>query len=254
MFLKRGLKETLEASKKNKLMLSALFVLQIIFIVVLTYTTMIYSVKIINNIQEVIGPAQQVNYGDEQQDILNQLLPIYQSYAHLKSNLLQFAGWLAGLVLIFQGLLWTLSHKILGARKLGKIAVKYLVTALIGMGLFAFLSSVILNSITIDNLKTPLIILGVISLILYFIFLNILAFINTENWKQFIKKIRMNFKRMPHSLLTFVINITLVGLFSYLIYLARNYFLFGSLFTAILFALLVLTRIFWISCLNEKTK
>jgi len=251
-FLKRGFKETLEAVKQNKLQVIGLFLLQIFFIILLIYVTMIYSVKIINGIQQVIEPVQQVNYGDDQQDIFNQLYPIYESYAQLKGNLLGFAGWLAGLFLVFQGLLWTLSHKVIGARKLGKILVKYLVTTSLGILLFVLLAYSVLSSITIDNLKMPLIVLGIVSLLMYFLFINFLAFLNTDNWKGYFRRVLSNLKKIQYSLLVFAINIILLGMFTYLIYLGRNYFLLGSLSTAILVVLLVLSRIFWISCLNEK--
>jgi hypothetical protein len=255
MYLKRGFNKAWEAIRKKNKLLVGLLVIQLIFVVLLTYVTMIYSVSIMNDLKDIIEPVEQANFDQEDMDqnqLMKQLLPVYKSYNSLKSNLLGFAGWLAALFVIFHGGLWVLSHKLLGSKGILKMWIKHFVASVFWLGLFILGTYLVFNTANMENLRANMFILGGIFLVFYFFLATSLAHINVKDWKRYLNRTLKSFKKGHYVLLVFAINLLVIAAGVFLIYLGRNRFFFGSMFMAIFFILLILTRLFWIACLHEK--
>ncbi len=263
------------AVKKHPLLVILVFILQIALLITSMYTALTYQVKIIQDAQAVIEPLQNANYDAESIKAGNTFIPnivaMYEAYQSLIQNIFMLAIWLAVLFLILNGAIWLISHKILEISTLSwKETIKtflrgwmrYVLTTLAVMGPFLVLSYLLLRTLLVQEIgmtsfTTILSVLMYLFLVLYYFLLVAFAFLGTTSWKLFLQKVfTVSIKKIHLTLLVVLINGALLFLSLYGVYYFMNngeVFSFIVMFTLLFMVLMVLTRLFWIACLQEIT-
>lgn len=268
--LQEGLKQVGRSIQQHKILFVLLILLQIIFIVTLVYVTITYQVKILNTAQLIIEPLQNANYDAESiqqgQEFISQISGIYQAYWSLIQQVTLLAAWWLGLFLVVNGALWVLSHQMLEKsswRNTGKRWIRYATATLVLLGpfllaIYFMLKMAIRAQIDPDKFGQMLMYLLYSLGIIYYLMINAFASLNAATWKEFAQHFGATAIRKIHRTLpVLIINLALLSGTAYLIYyfmeLNQNFALM-MISSGILIFLIVLTRLYWIACLQEIIK
>ena len=262
MYLKRGLKETFSSVKRHKLIFILLVILQLLALITFSYTFIIYQVKILENAQGITEAMQNANFNPDSiqagEPFIKDIYSVYQNYDSLLEQMYQLLLWLFLLFIIFNGLLWIGSHYLFKeiSRKISftRTAIKFLALSSVLlfplMLLFYFLFK---NNITL--LSTYGWVLLILTGIVYYLLLVSLAFIHIKSWKEFLNQIlNKGFKKIYLTLIVLIINLIIISGSIYLIYLTSNQIILSIITVILLGIVLILTRLFWLACLQEENK
>jgi len=264
-YLIKGLKVTKDAIVKHKFLFILLLVLQITFFVVFSAITANYFINIAESAQSVIEPVENANFDAESleagQPFLKDTTPILESYNIMKTNVFNWVMWIFVALIIFNGLMWVISHRLLEKKQnLVKQIMFFIVPFVIFLALIYLIATVFLNfsmfDIVAGDLFSKAIIFVMISLVLYYLLLVMLANLNVKSWKELLKNLfDVGIKKIHKVLPVVLINGLLVFVINYLFYLFSGSEAFmGSLLSIIMFIfilILVIARIYWIACLKE---
>src|SRR3989344_52028 len=269
-YLKEGLKKTWLNIKEHKYLFFLIVFLQIVLLIALAGFTYNYQLKILENARGVIEPLEQANYNatsiEAGMPFTTDMLKVYQNYQEMKKNIFALISWLGGLILIVNGTLWLLSHRLLGTIKTWKEAgsayLKFLTASLVGLAPFFICSYFILSNLM--KLEIPLSTLSWIFqvviysvMIIYYFLMASFAFIEINSWKEWLKVwFTVTFKKIHLTLIMLLINLVLILINLYLIYffMNENTFALMMIFSLLLILILVSSRIFWIVGLREIGK
>ena len=125
---------------------------------------------------------------------------------------------------------------------------------------FALISYHILKTMigleySVDTVSSYAQIIVYIFAAIYYFLLVAYAFISVVTWKQFVRYFYLaGLKRIYKSALIFIINNLIIGLGFYLIYVLINYdqyFTYLILVSILLYLMIIISRLFWIACLQE---
>jgi hypothetical protein len=263
-FLKRGFNSTIRVIKKNKGLFFVLIGLQLLLIVLLIFVSINYQIKIIENAKTVIEPLQDANFDPESikegQPFMEDIVPIYKGYKSMVRYIWYYVSWLAGIFIVLNGSIWILTQRLFGKKNYFKLALKFLSTSfvlLVPFFITAYLSLKWLLGLQLEvqNFSSILQIVFWAFFVLYYFILVTFAFIDISFWKNFFKKIySVGIKRVYYTLIVLFINLVLIFIGLYSIYLTSNeeaLFPLMILAATVLILIMVLTRIFWIACLKE---
>ena len=268
-YLQKGMQKSFQALNHHKALGAVLLVLQLGFILSFLYIAINYEVKIIQDAQSIIQPLQQANYDAESiqqgQSFLPDFAGIYSSYQSLLQNIFYLGLWLAGLFLVLNGGIWLLTHSLLAPSKPTWKTIlhgwlKYLVAAVFFIGIpliigYIGLKIILARQVDVDMFTSLLNLIPYILGVLYYLLLVALAFITDPSWSQFVKHFyRAGLRKIHCTLLVLVINGALIAGSLYLVYLSMNYegqFWLVVLASIIAVFIIVLSRLFWIACLQE---
>ncbi|MBI2146701.1 hypothetical protein HYU22_05150 [Candidatus Woesearchaeota archaeon] len=265
-FLVQGWKQLVQGIKHHPGLLLGIFFLQAVLIGSIAIVGVTYQVKILENARNIIEPLQNANFNAEsiQQGapFLDNMQGIYQNYQSLIKNLMDLAAWLIGIFLILNGLLWGLSHRVLGFKGFFASWGKYMVASVAIIGPFTIISYYALRGLlNLESDPSSIIsngkMLAYVAIGIYYFLLAAFACINAASWKQFVLSFfRVSITRIYKTIIGLLINGVILGGSLYLIYYAMNALPFAMVvISGILFlVLLVLTRLFWIASLQQIAK
>lgn len=263
MNLKSKAKTTLRKINDNKFLFVLLFTIQILLIITFAFTFLTFHLKILEDARGIIEPVENANFDSEQlqdgQVFLDNPYTIYQSYNAMLKDLTYLLTYLIGIFIIFNGALWMVTHKLVSRTKFSlRPFIKFVTTFITGLLPFFLIAYLLLKNVLLsDNptdefskfVKICVFIFGVIYYFLLCFFTNI----NTKSWKLFVRKSLNLASDLKKTIPVLLVNIILIGLAVYLIYymLANqiNQIVIG---TIILILTIIITRIYWITCLNEN--
>ena len=160
--------------------------------------------------------------------------------------------WLISFYIIFNGLIWITIHSLLKKNKLVNIILKFAVSIVVLLIpiIFAFYFTI---KKYVFILSTAWWIYLIVFIIFYYLLLVSFAFINTRSWKKFIKNIfTVGIKRIYLTLPVLIINLILISIFTVLIYYTLDWIYLNLLITLIVVILLITTKVYWISCLQDE--
>ena len=262
MYLKRGLREVISSVKRHKLIFILLIILQLLSLIAFSYTIIIYQVKILENAKGITEAMQKANFNPDSiqagEPFIKDIYSVYQNYDSLLKQIYQLLLWLFLLFIIFNGLLWIGVHYML--KEISKkfsftgTAIKFLASSFILilplMLLFYFIFK---NNIAfLSSYGRALFIL---TGIVYYLLLISLAFIHVQSWKEFLKQIlTKGFKRIHLTLIVLLLNLMLISGSIFLIYLASEQIILSIITIVLLGIVLIISRIFWLACLQEEDK
>ena len=270
-YLRKGLHRTFHSLRQHKLLFFIALILQIALIVAVVYVGLTYQLKILENAQYILQAMEGAQYNTESlqqgQPFLNDYLQLYQQYRALIANVLQLAVWLGSLFLGGMLLLWLLTHQILAppvqpwGKRLKQVAVE---AVKIVVALFVFLIPVLaLGYWRLKELATQpdpeaiigvLKMLGYVFIVAYYLLLVALAQVH-HPWKLWVHNFfAVGIKNIHKTVLVLLINAALIFGSLYLVYLSmqlEEWFSLLLLSSILVIILLVLTRLFWMACLQE---
>ena len=263
-FLKRGFQSTINVIKKNKGIFVSLIALQLLLIILLIFVSINYQVKIIENARNVIEPLQGANFDPESikegQPFMEDIVPIYKGYKSMMKYIWYYVAWLAGIFVFLNGSIWILTQRLFGKKNYFKLSLKFLSTSFLLLVPFFITAYLSLKwflglQLEVENFSFILQIVFWAFFVLYYFILVACAFIDISSWKSFSKKIySVGIKRIYYTLIVLFINLVLIFIGLYSIYLTSNeeaLFPLMILAATFLVLIIVLTRIFWIACLKE---
>ncbi len=274
-YLAGRFQKVIAAVKKHPFLVLLVFVLQVALLGISLYTALTYQVKILQDAQGIIEPLQNANYDADSikagQAFTGDILGIYNSYQSLITNLLTLALWLIVFFLFLNGIIWLLSHQVMETAALSwKERVKaffrgwlrYAITSIVILGPFFalsyfFLRNLLLQDVGVDSFTMVITVLMYVLLVLYYFLLVAFAFLQPSSWKLFLRKVlTASLKKIHFTLLVLIVNSVVLFASLYGVYYFMNH---GEIFSGIMvfsilfLLLLVITRLFWIACLQEIT-
>lgn len=265
-YLARALQQMYNAVTKHWLILLVLIVLQLSLFVSLGYIGLTYQMNIFENIQGVLDPIQSANYNatslQEGGLFTTEYARVYESYNLLVQNVIQFVGWLAGLFLIGNGVLWVmtsfLSHPENNWKKIIGSWLRYMLLSILFLGIPLLISVYALWQMMkagtgVESITSMVQWFGYGLLCFYGLLQIAAAFISAATWKEWWNKITGAFKKVHWVLLTLLINIAVIAMSVSLLVVVMGYESFTMLVMAslILVIVIVLTRLFLVTALQE---
>ncbi len=272
-YLILGLQQTGKAIRKHQIAFVLLLVLQLFFFVSFGYVALSYQMKIFEDVQTMTTFLQELNLDAEKVQVgvpfLNDVAPIYKSYASLIENAQRMILLLAALFLFLNGLLWVISHSLLepapeswkkkfrrGVSQWLKLAASSAILFVpFALGYYFSFKYLLLTQGTSEELILVVQILGYLSLIIYYFLLVAFAQINQDSWKLFAKKVyEISIKKIYLVLPVLAANTAAIGLSGYLLKISLDYensFLFIVAATFLFLLAVVAARIYFIASLQE---
>ncbi|MBS3166214.1 hypothetical protein J4444_03770 [Candidatus Woesearchaeota archaeon] len=290
-YLKTGLTRTFKAIKEHWLLAILLVFLQLILIFGSGAVIFYYQIQLINDAQGIINPLQNANYDsnalESGQPFSEDLISVYTSYQSLIRNLIIFLLILTAIFIFVQGAIWVVSsfmlmdknkekddnnhkhenknihfyHKFYTACKpIFSLWLKFVASSLAVLIPFALISYYILKTLigleySVDTVSYYAQIIVYIFAAIYYLLLVAYAFISVDSWKQFIHYFYIaGLKRIYKAIIVFTINFLTIGLGFYLIYVLIDYdqyFSYMILVSILLYLVIIMSRLFWIACLQE---
>ncbi len=265
-YIQRGFRHTSSAIQQHPGLTILLIVLQVVVLGAIIYSGVTYQLKILSDAQNIIIPLEQANYDPQQVEegrpFLQDTQKIYQSYRSLLRNLIYAAIIFTLFFLVGNGMLWSLSHRLLGKyswQHALKQGVKYLLIVLllyvpIAIASYFYLRSIVVQQLATDNFSAALKIIIYVVLAAYYGVLAAAALL-PATWKELPGLwLQVGIKKMYKTLPVLLINSIILAGLLYLMYLGmqpgQSFFLL--IFSSLLVIVgIVLTRLFWISCLQE---
>lgn len=269
-YLKKGWSRTFQTVKKNKMLFLLLMLFQLVFLVSLGSVAYIYQIKIIENVQRIIEPLENPALDAESLETGRvfgpEIMQVYQSYQALVRDIINFLLWLAGLFLLVNGTIWILSQQLLGRLKSWpertRAGLKFTTAVFVLMGPLLIASYYIIKTMTglemaQEQFVSAVKILSCVLLAGYYLLLVSFAFIHLDSWKDFVRKFfRAGIAELHLTAPVLAINSALIFGNFYLVYYFLDSLPSFPLMIAsglLLAVVIVLTRLFWLSCLEEIT-
>lgn len=279
-YLTQGFKKTFHSIKEHKTLFAFLVFLEIIFIISSATLIVVYQMKILSNVKNIIEPIESANYNEtalqQGQPFTQNMLQIYDSYNQLIKDIFYLFSWFYLLFFFLNGIIWIYTHQLLESKstttltfkenfkekinQIGQLFSKYgviylILTLPLILILYFTLKSTLNFSILPETFSTIAIIIGIIFIIFIYFLLVFFAFLNIPSWKEFIKTtLKISFKKIHYTLNIILINSLLSILCLYLIYLTtplENLYILSISLVLIFTIIIVLARIFWIATLQE---
>ncbi len=265
-----SLKETFSLVKSNKLLILALFILQIIFFSILTVVQINYNVVIAGNLESMSQFFDNLDLDDEtvaekmlqKEDILD-TSQLYTNYEGIVETLKKLVIITFLIFAILNGINWAFTDKLI-ARKSTKEFFLYLwkfilLTLLYGTVILVFLLFFIKISFA-DLMVESSSGFGYIAfvlafIVLYFMFISFALVGRTELKDVFRKTFSIGFKKAHIIFLTYLINVAVVYLLFFLLYFAVDMaFWLVLLITILFFFSFILARIFLLLVVDKLQK
>jgi len=262
--LKNSLKKTLTIIKKNKYKIFLIFFLQIIFFITLSLIFYHTINPAMHHAKNAVDYYDKINI-TEDSGMFGYLgedpLVIYQNYSRMMYYLKLMALFSTLTFIIINGLLWTFSNNLVN-KKNPKQSLNYFtnfgILTLIFIALFYLLIFNTLRSslVKLEYSLLPLIgILFLFFILLYFLFIAF-SLIDKRKLKDILKlTLKTGISKFPRIILIYLINLFIILLFSYLVYLTIEQNIIILSIVLILFVLsFVFIRLFLIISVNNLIK
>jgi hypothetical protein len=119
MVFKEAVEKILSSVKGHKWLLVALFVIQLMFILIIAFVNVRYQLAITENIQNIVLPLQQADYEAASSGVplLENALVLYDNYEQLLSNLWKLVGFSVAAFMLINLWSWVFTHRLF--RKVG---------------------------------------------------------------------------------------------------------------------------------------
>ena len=263
---KSALKNSLTAIKTHKSLLLTIFLIQIAFLIVISFVNVKYQPAIVQNIQDIIIPLQTANYDDQAIaagiPFLENVAAIYSSFQQMLENIWKLFLYSLLAFILINGWNWVLTHYMFKSQKSKISQTKQNILKLFGNIALSALIFIIPAAIIIyqiitsaftaeqSNLMTQIYIsFAVAAVAAYFMLISFARADQKINLKIVFK---LGIKKAPIILLTMAINIAIVALTIYLTNKALLWPFSAMVFFVLLFiAAIILTRIFFVAVVKE---
>jgi len=269
-YLIKNFKSSWQVIKKHKFLFLLVIFLEIIFLASFLYVGINDHLKIIKNAQNIIEPIEGANFDAESiqtgKPFLKEFSSIEKSAQQMKKGLFKMVGKLFFLFIILNGLIWTQINQMISIKLKNKIKLifqswlKFITSSAFLFGLlYVIIKIIIKNHFTMEfteqNFKDMTILIGLFTIIIYYFLTVSFAFLNTKNWKEFVKKIfYVGIVKINKTGIIALINIILIIGCAYLINLSTNYInLYWLLIPLVILFIIILafTKVYWLINLQQ---
>ncbi|MBI2112393.1 hypothetical protein HYT52_02560 [Candidatus Woesearchaeota archaeon] len=199
LYLKKGFIHFWSSIKENKRLVVSIIILQIIFLALAGMVGITYQVKIITDMNTIMGQLDTANYNPEElqkgEPFLENMFIIQRSYQSLQQNIIEGLSWMGALFIVFHGGLWLLSHHVIKKipfNMLGRMFLKYLAVSIVLLGsFFSFayflLKDLITDAADVDFVATVTKYLVAGFVVVYYILIVFLTLLDEHTWKEFFR-------------------------------------------------------------------
>ncbi len=256
-----SLQKTLSIIKKNKSKIFLLFLLQIIFFITLSLIFSHTIVPAMHHAKNAVDYYDKINITEDSgmfSYLGGEPSTIYKNYAQMMFYIKFMALFLVLDIIIISGLLWTLTDNIINRKNI-KQSFNYFNNFGILTLIFIFLFYILIfNTLktslaTLEYSSLPLTgILLLFIVLLYFLFISF-TLINKRKIKDILKlTFKIGIFKFPKIILICMINLVIILLFSYLLYLTIEASIILLVITVILFVFsFVFARLFLIIAIKD---
>jgi len=256
MNIQKNFKKSLQFIKQNKGTFAIIIVIQIIFLILMSFIAGYYSVAILEKTSTIIQEFD--NLAPDESSSIQNILKIYQEYGVLATLVLYFLliSYLA--YALINGIVWELTNMILTNKEnIIRHQVKFAIISFFFFAITAITTrllwalSIKLGSIAISLILMTLIILAA----MYFMHLSFVLIPNytLRQTKEHIKQVFILGKNNIKQILpVFLISLIIPAIAFYIIYLINPASLFLIITLIILFAAIIaICRLFYVTAVNE---
>jgi len=266
--------KTFQAIWKRKFLFLTLFIVQLIYLSLISYVVVDYQLVIFEDLTKISTPFENMELEAENMDSLGELVgqygAVHAAYRSLLNHLFGLASWLALLFVVPNAILWIGSGFLLskGWNKktnwknklvtLSKSWLKYLISAFIIF--IPFLIVAYFATISIVQIAEgfiPVMSYVLLGLFFFLAYLLLVCFslITISNWKHFLQAIvKVAFKKIHYSIVMFLLSLIFIFLpmllFYYSVMIWTSFFLMLSAALLLLFAF-IYTKIFLVAAWHE---
>lgn len=269
MNIQKGFQHTWKVVHQNKALFISLFIIQIIYFIVAASILLHYQVKILENVEGVTTPLGEANYDENALQAGNPFLAdggsVYSKYISLKKNITRLGWSQFFLFILFNGILWIGSHRLLRKQTWKDLINqwgRFVLSSGIFVILFALSSSFLIKTfywteVSQGSFTKSGDALGILFLVLYYL-LSCSFAVLPGNWKGFWRRfwnvaIRKFFQNAGIFLLFTLIYISILFV---IFYLTEGSQLFTYVLLIVLLIMLLMTylRIVWITIIQNHEK
>lgn len=259
MYLTKAFQQTWQALRKHPYLFVLLLLLQLLLAGSLFYTIFTYQTRLLEDATALLeSQPEQLSESASPQASTQALLQLYQHYKNLLHNGLLLLSWLGGIMVVGEGLLWWVSHYLLGeAINKGRIIVKHIMRYLMSVfvlvlpgivGSYYSLKMLIIKQMP-ELLGSTLRDMGIVFLVSSYLLLVALALLPTTSWKEFVHKWWRTAISLHKTIPVLLINvITMGGILALLLWKMWFWLIIPLL------VLIPLARLFWISSVQEISR
>lgn len=234
-------------------------VLQFLLVGSLLYTIFTYQTRLLEDATALLeSQPEQLVESSSSQDSMQVLLQLYQHYQNLLHNALLLLSWLAGILLVGEGILWWLSHYLLDeTTNQGRIIIKYILKYLVSVlvlllpgiiGSYYSLKMLVVKQMP-ELLGSTLRDMGIVFLVSSYLLLVALALLPTTSWKEFVHKWWRTAISLHKTIPVLLINVIIMGGILALLLWKMWFWLIIPLLV-----LIPLLRLWWIGSMQEINK
>lgn len=256
-----SLKKPFALINKHRNLFALLFVLQFIFFVVMFYVNIHYQTKIMEDAQAIVDILDKQQLTDEdvamnllgQGDLIEESASLYSASRAVAKNVGILAGLSFAIYIILGGLLWAFTDQFTVKKDvkrffvyIGKFTVITIAYSIIG---FTFMMQA--GSGLKDGSPISYLWIGLIPFVFYFAFISY-ALVGKLSIKEIAKQtFSVGIKKAHYILLVYLINILLIAIIGFAMYLALERMIFLLTLSLILFLLAyVWARLFLIEAIG----
>ena len=267
MFIKRGFERVVSVVTKHKGLFIVLLLLQIAFLISLSFTSLHYQQKIFVNIQNIVEPLHEGNFDPNKveagQPLLNEIAPIIKNYQLLKENVKIMFIWFSVLFLVLNGGTWVLIHQMFrrNTAQIGQQWLKFIAISIVLAGPFLLIGYSLLRSQITTGMDPAMVADSARNILyagvaVYYLMLVSYSFIHVRQWKSFVTAaFKAGITKIHWTVLVLLINCAVLALGAWIVYLTvlvEKLFLISLLGALFFIVLVVLTKLFWVASLQEE--
>lgn len=259
MYITKAFQKTLRAIQKHPYLFILLLFLQLLLAGSLFYTIFTYQTSLLNDATALLeSQPEQLSESASPQASTQALLQLYQHYKNLLHNGLLLLSWLAGIMVVGEGIIWWLSQYLLDeTMSKGRVMVVYVVRYVLSvfllllpgaLGSYYSLKMLIIKQMP-ELLGSTLRDMGIVFLVSSYLLLVALALLPTTSWKEFVRRWWKSALALHKTIPVLLINVIIIGGILALLLWRMWFWLIIPLLV-----LIPLVRLFWIGCIQEINK
>jgi hypothetical protein len=264
-YLLSSYKRTMKIVSGKKRLFTLLVLIQLVTLILIGILSAHYQVLIFEDLQNVLDPLNEANFDqkslEEGTPFLKDMIPVLQGYNSLEKHAKEWITWMILFFLVFNGLLWVLTFKLIRERSLIdllNIWVKYLVVGIIFiLLLLSIIYWIFVNQFSDGSLQrsvaSSLKLLGILFTVLYYLTILVLSTVAVKSWNDFARRSLRSLKKLYNFIPVFIINLSLISLCLYVMYqFAETNLFMVILFGIISIIILSFGRILWVVSNEEN--
>ena len=123
--IKRGIFDTFSTIKKNKLLFFGLMIIQLLFLISISYVAVNYQIEIYSNLNEILDPLKNANFNATSlesgqpflPDMSTNLAAMTKGYNQMIKGIFEALFLIFGCYILFNGFLWSIANYLVKSKR-----------------------------------------------------------------------------------------------------------------------------------------